>query len=251
MKFPYFFVFDIETVGLPIDAFDEAQQEYLTRGANTDEEREKKIREFALSPLTAKVVCIGIVVMQWNQGEEAKIVRQGAFILDETLERGKKKRVELAGGINASLSDEPTMFEGFWKMLVEYYDHAHIVSFNGRDFDAPFMMIRSVAHRVRPSRHLCNEKPWERSKHIDVAKELNFYAMGGANNSGATRRYNFDFYARAFGIPSPKAEGVHGGNVGEFFAEGRITEIADYCMRDVHATWELFQFWHEYLYFRE
>jgi DNA polymerase elongation subunit (family B) len=251
MKFPYFFVFDIETVGMPLDSFDEAQKEYLTRGAQTDEEREKKVREFALAPLTAKIACIGIVIMQWNQGETPKLVRQGAFMLDESMSAGKRKRVELAGGIIASSSDETTMLHDFWKMLAEYHDSAHIVSFNGRDFDAPFLMIRSVARQVRPSRHLCNEKPWERSKHIDLAKELNFYASGSANNSGATRRYNFDFYARSFGIPSPKSEGVHGGNVAELYAEGRFSEIAEYCMRDVHATWELFTYWHEYLYFGE
>ncbi len=251
MKFPYFFIFDIETVGMPLEIFDEAQQEYLLRGAATDEDRAKKVREFALAPLSAKIACIGIVVMQWNQGQEAECIRQGAFMLDETMETGKIKRVELANGITAALSDETTLLQSFWKMLNEYYDNAHIVSFNGRDFDAPFLMIRSVARRIRPSRHLCNEKPWERSKHIDLSKELNFYAPGSANNSGATRRYNFDFYARAFGIPSPKSEGVHGGNVAEYYAEGRIKEIAEYCMRDVHATWELFKFWHEYLHFRE
>jgi 3'-5' exonuclease len=251
MKFPYFFVFDIETVGIPLETFDDAQQEYLLRGAQTDEDREKKIREFALAPLTAKIVCIGIVIMQWNRGDEPTLVRQGALILDETMEAGKKKRVELASGITASFSDEPTMLQMFWKMLAEYYDNAHVVSFNGRDFDAPFLMIRSIAQQVRPSRHLMKEKPWEREKHIDVAKELNFYATGGANNSGATRRYNFDFYARALGIPSPKAEGVHGGSVGAYYAEGRTEEIAEYCMRDVHATWELFMHWHKYLYFGE
>lgn len=251
MKFPYYFVFDIETVGIPLEIFDEAQQEYLLRGSTTEEDREKKIREFALSPLSARIACIGVVVMQWNQGEQPQIMRQGAFMLDESMEAGKIKRAMLTDGIPASFSDEPTMLHAFWKMLAEYYDHAHLLSFNGRDFDAPFLMIRSAARQIRPSRHLCNEKPWERSKHIDLAKELNFYATGSSNNSGATRRYNFDFYARSFGIPSPKAEGVHGGNVSEFFAEGRMTEIADYCMRDVHATWKLFEYWHEYLYFGE
>jgi DNA polymerase elongation subunit (family B) len=253
MKFPYYFVFDIETVGFPIDHFDDAQQEYLLRGAQTDEDRAKKIREFSLAALTAKVVCIGIVVMEWQpDGAEAKCVRQGALILDESLEPGRKKRIELAGGIVGSASDESTMLSAFWKMLAEYFDNACLVSFNGKDFDAPFLMLRSAACRVRPSKKIVDmNKSWDKvQKHIDLLKELTFNSYG-ANMSGAARRYNFDFYARAFGIASPKAEGVHGGNVAEFYAEGRTKEIAEYCMRDVHATWELYRYWREYLDFSE
>jgi 3'-5' exonuclease len=257
MKYPNFFIFDIETVGYTLEDFDEVQQEYLVRGAADDEAKAKKVREFSLAPLTAKIVCIGVVVMEWNDGNsgnpEAKLVRQGAFVLDESLEAGKLRRIELADGTRAVASDERTMLHAFWKMLAEHYDDAHLVSFNGIDFDAPFLMMRSAACRVRPTRKIVGtDKPWDGAKkHIDLAKELTFNAFGSANQNGATRKYNFDFYARSFGIPSPKSEGVHGGNVAEYYAEGRTAEIAEYCMRDVRATWELMRYWHEYLYFRE
>ena len=32
-----YIVYDIETAGMPIDSFDEARQDYLLRGASTDE----------------------------------------------------------------------------------------------------------------------------------------------------------------------------------------------------------------------
>jgi DNA polymerase elongation subunit (family B) len=251
-RYPYFLVFDIETVGLPLEYFDDAQQEYLLRGATTEEEQAKKVREFSLSALTAKVACMGIMVMEWKQGEEPRCVRQGALILDETMERGKKRRVDLPGGGVASASDEETLLQAFWKIVAEYFDDAHLVSFNGKEFDAPFLMLRSAALRVRPSRKIVDiDKNWDKTKkHIDLLKELTFYAFG-ANVSGAARKYNFDFYARAFGIPSPKSKGVHGGNVAEYYAQGRVDEIAEYCMRDVHATWELFRYWKEYLDFSE
>lgn len=252
MKLPYYFVFDIETVGLPLEYFDEAQQEYLLRNAQTEEDREKKVREFALSALTAKVVCIGIMIMEWNSEGEAVCIRQGALILDETLPTGKKQKVELADGTFAQASDEHTLLTTFWKMLADYFDHSYLVSFNGKEFDAPFLMLRSAACKVRPSKKIVDmNKSWDKvQKHIDLLKELTFNTYG-ANMSGAARRFNFDFYARAFGITSPKAEGVHGGNVAEFYAEGRIKEIAEYCMRDVRATWELYRYWREYLDFSE
>ena len=45
----------------------------------------------------------------------------------------------------------------------------------------------------------------------------------------------------AFGIPSPKTAEVHGYMVDDFYRQGRIREIADYCRRDVEATAELFR----------
>jgi len=35
--------------------------------------------------------------------------------------------------------------------------------------------------------------------------------------------------------------------VGEFYKEGKHKEIAEYCMRDVRTTWELFRLWNDTL----
>ncbi|MCS6808917.1 MAG: ribonuclease H-like domain-containing protein [Bacteroidota bacterium] len=250
MNAKQYFVFDIETVGLPLNSFDESQQEYLLRSAATDEERDKKIREFALSPLTAQVVCIGIMVVEWDGNNAPEVKRQGAFILDETLAQDEKKTIYLSENMKAQASCESILLDSFWKILDQYFAKATLVSFNGKEFDAPFLMLRSAACRVRPSHKIVDiNKSWDKEqKHIDLLKEFTFNARG-ANTTGATRSFNFDFYTRAFGIASPKASGVHGGNIAEFYAQGRIQEIAEYCMRDVHATWELYCYWHRYLNF--
>ena len=52
-----------------------------------------------------------------------------------------------------------------------------------------------------------------------------------------------------FGIKSPKAGGVTGYEVPEYFAEGKIREIAEYCVRDVVATAELYDRWNMLLRF--
>jgi len=46
-----FLTFDIETVPLPWESFSESQQEYLIRGAKTEEEIQKKKDEMGLSPM--------------------------------------------------------------------------------------------------------------------------------------------------------------------------------------------------------
>lgn len=249
MRYQHYFVFDIETLGEPFESFDEAQQEYLLRGAQTDEDKQKKIREFALSPMTARIVCIAFVLYEWNGQSEPVEKSKAVLLSDLTLSGDQDEREKLSDGAMLVRSSEARMLEHFWKAIQKYYDSAHLVTFNGQDFDAPFLMLRSAVCKVRPSRHLVDGKPWDlKIKHIDLQKELTLHQFG-SQNSGATRRYNFDFYTRIFGIESPKSMGVHGGNVAEFAAEGRFREIAEYCMRDVRATWQLFRVWQEYLDF--
>src|SRR6478672_11676217 len=61
-------VFDIETSALPMENFDEAQQEYLFRDAQKiedetarGEKRDEIFRFFNLWPFTAQVVCIAML----------------------------------------------------------------------------------------------------------------------------------------------------------------------------------------------
>lgn len=239
-----YLVFDLETVGLALEQFDEAQQEYLLRGTQTEEEREKKIRELALSPLCAKIVCVGLSILQGN-GEHWTVEREGALVLDEAIGDGEQHKQTAESGLSLSYCNEKTMLASFWKML-QHYPNIHLVSFNGRGFDAPFLMLRSAVFHIRPSRNLMGGTKWNYRDHTDLADELSYF---GYQTSGPLRRFNFDFYARAFGIPSPKGEGIDGSKVGEYYSQGRVEEIAEYCMRDVRATWELFRFWKEHLCF--
>jgi hypothetical protein len=58
-------------------------------------------------------------------------------------------------------------------------------------------------------------------------------------------------WCRAFGIDSPKAEGVSGDDVKMLFDEKRFTDIARYNVRDIRATGELYQKWREYFAFEK
>lgn len=247
MKESLYLAFDLETVGLPWEYFDESQQEYLLRGAATEEDRDKKIRELALSPLCAKIVCIGISVIRGTGEEQWHTEKEGALVLDETMADGEQRRETLDSGLNLVYSNEVGLLNGFWKMLL-HYPSIHLVSFNGRGFDAPFLMLRSAVHHIRPVRNLMGGTKWNYPHHTDLADELSYF---GYQTSGPLRRFNFDFYARCFGIPSPKGQGVDGSKVGEFYEAGRLPEIAEYCMRDVRATWELYLFWKKYLAFEK
>lgn len=241
---PSYLVFDLETVGLPLEIFDDVQQEYLLRGASSDEEQAKRIGEFALSPLTGRIVCIGMQMM--TRDADAWTAKRVAYSVDPEMGDDQPVRHEaLPSGAGWYCSSERVMLENFWKLL-----NAHrsitLVSFNGRNFDAPWLMLRSAVLGIRPTRNLMSGTKFNYSGHIDLIDQLTFF-QGAA--SGATRRFNFDFYAKSFGITSPKAEGVDGSKVGDLFAQNEYDSIAEYCLRDVAATWELFAVWERMLRF--
>jgi len=77
--------------------------------------------------------------------------------------------------------------------------------------------------------------------HCDLAEQLTFYNVSGRD--GAARRFNLDFYCKAFGIESPKSQGVTGSDMNTLMAEGRYRDIAEYCLRDVKATVLLYHIW--------
>lgn len=231
-----YIVYDIETAGLPIDSFDESRQEYLLRGAATDEARDKKINEMALSPLTGQIICLGIKIMQ-KVDDQWTEVKAGAFMVDPTFSDTDSRTEDLPSGHKMFVCSEAKLLEHFWKMLTSY-PSPHLITFNGRGFDAPFVMLRSALLKVKPLYNLMQGSRWNyRDHHTDLLDELCFF---NPQQSGATRRYNFDFVAKSFGVQSPKEAGVDGSKVGELYSEGKLEIISEYCLRDVKATWELY-----------
>lgn len=239
-----YIVFDIETASLDFDSFSESQQEYLIRGAVTDEEIEQKKFMLGLYPFTAQVVCIGLQLMEGHNGKY-EIKNEAAFstLPDYNDEEGKE--IKLESGKQCLLYTERGLLDQFWKIITKYND-ATLISFNGRSFDVPFLMLRSALLQIRPSRNLMNGTKWNYPGHIDLIDELSFY---NPSPYSASKRFNFDFYTRAFGITSPKSAGIDGSMVSELYNNGEIATISDYCLRDINATWELFLVWQKYLKF--
>jgi DNA polymerase elongation subunit (family B) len=231
-------VFDIETSALPVETFDETQQEYLYRELQKipDEiERENRrveiTRQFNLWPLTAQVVCIAMLNAESQRGQ---VVFLADDYEDDAGEGGPVEFVPCA--------DETELLGAFWSAAKHYQS---IVTFNGRGFDVPFIYLRSALLNVPITRKDWLGYRFATEPHCDLAEQLTFYGVSG--REGAAKRFNLDFYCKAFGIESPKSHGVTGMDVSQLMAEGRYRDIAEYCLRDVRATVELHRIWKERL----
>lgn len=231
-------VFDIETSALPLDAFDEAQQEYLLRDTESlpDEAAKQARRQeiqhlMALWPLTAQVLCIAMLNAETERG---KVL----FTADDFEASG-----EPGGPVEfTACADEGELLAAFWD-VAKHYDQ--IVTFNGRGFDVPFVYLRSAQLQVPISKKNWLGYRFATEPHCDLAEQFTFYNVSGRD--GAARRFNLDFYCKAFGIRSPKSEGVSGMDVARLRDEGKFREIAEYCLRDVQATVQLYHVWKERL----
>ena len=230
-------VFDIETSAFPVDSFDAAQQEYLFRDldklddeAARAERRAEIIHLLNLWPLTAQVVCIAMLNADTSRG---KVL----FTAEDAGDAGDE-----GGPVEfAPCMDEAELLTAFWD-VAKHYDS--IVTFNGRGFDVPFLYMRSALLNVPISRKDWLGYRYQCDPHCDLADQLTFY---GGSREGAARRFNLDFYCKAFGIDSPKSHGITGMDIGKLLAERRYREIAEYCLRDVQATVLLYHVWRERL----
>lgn len=230
-------IFDIETIGENWDKLDTTTQEALTRWLKretvSDEEFEKGVEDIknglGFSPLTGEIVVIGVLEVETNKG----VVYYQA--------PGEKHKDFEEEGIKYKALTEKEMLEKFWQGVVEYNE---FISFNGRGFDVPFLMIRSAIHGIKPTKDLMSNRYLNNQKfnatHYDLMDLLSFY--------GAVRRKgSLHLYSRAFGIKSPKEDGVTGDDVKALFEAKEYQKIAKYNVGDLQATKKLYEKWDKYI----
>lgn len=230
-------IFDIETIGEDFDALDDMTQESLThwlkKEAGSDAEYQTALTEFktrlGFSPLTGQIAAIGVL----DYDREKIVVYFQA--------PGERIGDREEGDVIYKQMTEEEMLIHFWEGVKHYQE---FVSFNGRAFDVPFLMVRSAVHRIKPTKNLLTNRYLTSqragARHIDLLDQLSFY--------GAVRRKgNLHLWCRAFGIESPKGQGVTGDDVGRLFAEKKFLDIARYNAGDLRATHDLYEYWRDYI----
>ena len=230
-----------------MENFDEAQQEYLFREADKLADpnakavkREEITRFMSLWPFTSQVVCIAMLNAETQRGQSLYVADDFEDGMDES-RLAAPERSE--GGVEfIPCADETELLTLFWDVAKKYDS---VVTFNGRGFDVPFIYLRSALLNVPITKKNWLGYRYAVEPHCDLAEQFTFYSVGG--QGGAARRFNLDFYCKAFGVESPKSAGVTGNDVKELMEAGKFREIAEYCLRDVRATVELYKIWKERL----
>ncbi len=230
-------IFDIETIGENWDDMDETTQKALTYWLKKDAYSEEAYaaalanvkNELGFSPYTGQIVAIGVLEVETNKGA---VYYQAPEKSTEDFEED---------GIRFRALSEKDMLENFWKGAINYTE---FISFNGRGFDVPFLMIRSAVNSIKPTKDLMSNRYLSSQKfnaqHIDLMDQLTFYGA-------VQRRPKLHLACRAFGIKSPKDNGVDGDEVNPLFKAKEYLKIAKYNAADLKATRELYLKWQEFI----
>lgn len=133
--------------------------------------------------------------------------------------------------------NEKKILEDFWHIAKQC---DQFIGHNIMDFDLRFLLQRSIVLGVKPSWSRFQEfgkKPWDMVKYLSFARYNNlpiFDTMQEWSNWGS-QKSGLEHIALALGIPTPK-DGIDGSQVYEFYKNGKLDEICDYCKRDVLVT---------------
>lgn len=217
------FTFDIETV--PLKDMTEIQIEELEKRLTTiknkenvtPEEIDQERRKISgTSPFFGMIVCIGIRLDQ-NGVFDSKVLKAD----------------------NYDLKAEKKMLEEFWEIASK--DKWLFVGFNSLDFDAYFIIRRSAFHNITPSnKFFLSTNPWTHTVHFDLMKVL----TASKWREHISLKAACDF----FNIPSPKEGEVVASEVAEYYENGKLDAIADYCLRDISATHALYNKVRKYVF---
>lgn len=123
--------------------------------------------------------------------------------------------------------DEQEILRGFWNLAA---DCDLFVGHNILDFDLRFIYQRSVIHQIRPSREI----PFARFQNAPIYDTMQEWSKWGREHA------SLDALSKALGVPSPK-ESLDGSKVYPYYRAGKLTEICDYCKRDVDSVRQLYR----------
>lgn len=209
--------YDIETIPQQ-EPLTDIQQEELNRQLEktfsknpewSDIEKEKHKRLImATNPFYGEIVCI---------------------CLHKTVDNGRYE--DSLKITTRTENNEEGILKRFWKVAESF--KGVFISFNGMGFDQPFILKRSMKYGILPTNNdFLDLKRYSTRAHFDiklVMGDWDKFAFG-----------TLHLMCDHFGIPSPKQGVVKAENVEEEFKKGNIDLIADYCLRDVIATFELY-----------
>ena len=126
------------------------------------------------------------------------------------------------------------------KLVREFWSRAErfagtLVTFNGRRFDIPVLELAALRHGITAPAHFGDESlarnRYSAERHFDLYDYLTNF--GAVSLTGG-----MDLLLKMLGMPGKT--GMDGSMVQEYFENGRLDEIHQYCRNDVVQTYFLF-----------
>jgi 3'-5' exonuclease len=209
--------FDIETIPTQ-KKLNAAQEKFLERRITLEKEKqghdlsENDVNTImATHPYLGQIVCIGI------------------------FEESDQSTTSLVG-------PEESILKKFWSIIGKpQYQRGTFVHYNGMGFDVPFIVKRSMIHKIPvTNQQFLNMVKFRINPHYDVAlMDTNWGSWGPM--------VKLDLITQMNDIPSPKDK-ISGEHVFDYWKEGKIGDIAEYCLKDVMATYQVLQIQKNYIF---
>lgn len=206
-------VFDIETV----PALDKRELPSTVAEALSDNAAKKEMDTAAvmgMSPFFGKVVSLAIGDGDAEPGSEADQVTVLAVPPEGFDTSGAPPWLRYMS--------EEDLLRAFWALASKA---DCVVSYNGRGFDVPFVVARSLIHGIPARVDLVSGK-WSLRPHLDLFELVTQRGRGPSK---------LDVVCWALGIESPKGV-MDGSMVAPAYKAGEIEKIAEYNAHDVRAT---------------
>ena len=220
-------VFDIETVpGIDLAQAPEAVTRSVARSAERYGDDPDKV--MGLSPYFGKVVSLA-----FGEGEGSGDDPDQPPVTCLVVPPPGREDAEYPAWIRPM--SEPELLRAFWQLAGSA---ELVVSFNGRGFDVPFLVIRSLVHGI-PARVDLLSSPYSLRPHLDLFRLIG-HGRGGLGST------SLDVVCWALGIDSPK-DAMDGSQVAPAYARGEIERIAEYNAADVRATTAVYRHLREQL----
>jgi predicted PolB exonuclease-like 3'-5' exonuclease len=130
-------------------------------------------------------------------------------------------------GVIGEHDNELALLSDFSQFVEQW--RPHLVTFNGRSFDLPVLMLRCLRHGV-PLHFFFHDRDYRYrftdAGHIDLYDFL--------SEHGAARVGSLDAIAHVIGLPGKV--GVDGSQVEALYNSGQVQLIKNYCLMDVAQT---------------
>lgn len=208
---------DIETCPLPQETLSEAQTDRLS--SEMDYRRRRSDGELAGAELE----------------EEKRLARSTHPILGwvccvSLIRQAGRETSDPISFLAASPGEEASLLGELWDYIGRQVPRTVTwVTFNGKDFDVPFLQMRSLARGIEPAESGLNDTyPYSNEPHADLMKLW------------TSQHYTLGQLCSHLRVSSPKGA-VDGSDVATLVERGKLDAVASYCEGDARATLECWQ----------